>query len=577
MNRISKLFILSALLIAISALVIPASAQDDGDGEKVGGIIVDSTFGEGPDTFSQIYCTGTDCADIVGYLYMGLLGVDVEQGVIAMNQPGALASTWEVSDDNLVYTISLREDVTWSDGTPMTANDVIFHWELMNNEAAAHPDAFLLEEIVDVVALDDFTLEFTMANPTCRALLSIGGVTPVPAHVLGEFAPEDLATIDFNLAPDVTSGPYTFGEFRPSEITTLIANDNYIDAELGFINHDGYIQRVFADQTVLIESFLEGDLTFLENPAPDRKSDIRAADVQVYDFAGNTWDYMAFNLADPENPQPALDEEGNRVDQGLHPIFSDVTVRQAISHAVDIDAIVEGAVFGEGSRMAAQITPSSWAYNSDLAPRPYDPELALEMLAEAGWVADDSGQLVCQGCLYAQEVDPEFEGSPLEFELLTNSGNTRREAIGAIIQDELAQIGITVNFQTLEFNTLLEIMDAQTFDAFILGWRAGYPDSPDTIQLFGAEADVPGSGFNFTSFYNEEYYELEEQALNVPGCADEERKPFYDQMQQIMYDEVPYMWLFVQNGMFAAQPNLLNFDPRPQQIDWNIDTWALTP
>jgi peptide/nickel transport system substrate-binding protein len=575
MKKLSKLLIVGALLITISALVIPTAAQDD-EGDKVGGIIVDGNFGEGPDTFSPIYCTGTDCADIVNLLFVQVFGVDPETGTIKPNLPGSLATGWEVSDDNLVYTVSLRDDWTWSDGTPITANDVIFNWDLMNNEAAAHPDNFVLEEIENVVALDDYTLEFTMKNATCRALLSAASVRPLPAQVLSQFDVTELETIDFNLAPDVTAGPYVFGEFRPGEITTLLANDDFIDAELGYINNEGFIQQIFADQTVLIEAFLEGELTFLENPPPDRKSDVRAADVQVYDFPGNTWDYMAYNLADPENPQPALDEDGNRIDQGMHPLFSDKAVRQALAHAVDVDAIVEGAVFGEGSRMAAQITPSSWAYNADLAPREYNPELALEMLAEAGWVPDADGNLICEGCLYAQS-NPDFEGSPFEFELLTNSGNTRREAIGAIIQDELAQIGITVNFQTIEFNTLLEIMDAQTFDAFILGWRAGYPDSPDTIQLFGAQADLPGSGFNFTSFYNEEYYDLEQQALEVPGCDEADRKPFYDQMQEIMLDEMPYMWLFVQNGMYAAQNNLVNFDPRPQALDWNIDTWALTP
>lgn len=568
-----KVLLLSVLVLVLSALIVPVSAQ-----EEQGGIIVVSTFGAGPDTFSPIYCTGTDCADMVGYMFPGVFGVNPDTGTIEPNQPGTLATDWTVSEDNLVYTVTLREDATWSDGTPITANDVIFNYELMQTPEAEHPDAFVLEEIANIEALDDYTLQFTMENPTCRALLSMAGVPPLPAHIYEGVAPADLPTFEENLNPTVTAGAFTFGEYRPAEITTLIGNDNWLDLELGFMNPDGLIQRVYADQTVLLEAFLEGEITFIENPAPDRKSDIRAReDLQVYDFPGNTWDYMAFNLADPENPQPALDEDGNRIDQGLHPIFSDKLVRQAIGHAIDVDAIIEGAVFGEGSRMAAQITPSSWAYNEDLTPREYDPELAVELLAEAGWTDEDgNGRLECNGCLYATEVDPEYEGTEFEFELLTNSGNTRREAIGTIVQDELDQIGITVNFQTIEFNTLLEIMDAQTFDTFILGWRAGYPDSPDTIQLFGAQADTPGAGFNFTSFYNEEYYELEEAALTVPGCSNEERKVFYDQMQEIMYDEMPYVWMFVQNGMFAAQGNLANFDPRPQNIDWNIDTWAIS-
>ncbi len=570
MKHISKILLIGVLLLLVAALVAPAAAQDD-----TGGIVIDATFGAGPSTFSQIYCTDTSCRAVESLLYIGLLGVDVDEAAITPNQPGALASDWDVSEDNLVYTINLREDWTWSDGTPMTSADVMLDWELMNNAETSHPVAFITEEIVSVEAPDDYTLVVTMASPTCTALNRIASLSPIPSHILGEFDPTELADLEFNLNPTVTSGPFTFGEYRPAEITTLIGNDSYVDAELGFMNPDGYIQRVVGDQTVLIQLFLEGELTYLNNPPPDRKSDVRAADVQIYDFPGNVWDYMAFNLADPNDPQPALDEDGNRVEQGYHPIFTDKLVRQAIAHAVDVDAIVEGAVFGEGSRMAAQLTPSSWAYNEDLTPREFNPELALELLAEAGWVPGDSGRLVCDNCLYAREVDADFNGSPFEFELLTNSGNTRREAIGTIVQDQLEDLGITVNFQTIEFNTLLDIMDAQSFDTFILGWQAGYPDSPDTIQLFGAVADEPGSGFNFTSFYNEEYFELEEAALTVPGCDNEERKVFYDQMQEIMYDEMPYLWMFVQNGMYAAQNNLVGFDPRPAQIRWNIDVWAL--
>jgi peptide/nickel transport system substrate-binding protein len=198
------------------------------------------------------------------------------------------------------------------------------------------------------------------------------------------------------------------------------------------------------------------------------------------------------------------------------------------------------------------------------------------MLAEAGWVQNDEGKLVCQGCLYATEVDPAFEGSAMEFELLTNAGNTRREAIGAIIQDQLGQIGATVDFQAIEFNTLLEVMDSQEFDTFILGWRAGYPDDPNTLQLFGAGADIPGSGFNFTSFYNEEYFELEAQANEMQGCDPADRAPIYQRMQEIMQDEMPYLWLYAQNGMYVAQGNVAGFDPRPNAIDWNITSWTIS-
>src|SRR5690606_24771821 len=105
----------------------------------------------------------------------------------------------------------------------------------------------------------------------------------------------------------------------------------------------------------------------------------------------------------------------------------------------------------------------------------------------------------------------------------TNEGNTRREAIGTLVQDQLAQVGIQVDFQTIDFNTLLDVMDSQTFDTLILGWRNGYPDDPDATQLFTAGSDVVGAGSNFTSYNNPEFDALNAQAKTVPGCDPADR------------------------------------------------------
>ena len=565
----SRLLLL-VMMVLLGLLAFPALAQD-------GGVAITATTGEGPDTFSTIYCTGTDCSDIVSYMYMGAMAVDPDTATIAGSADGAtggFTESWS-TEDNIVYDVKLREDVFWSDGVQMTAADLMFEWDLINTPEAEHPLAFILDTVADVEMIDDFNLRVTMTSPACNGMTFWGYQIPAPSHILGDIPIEELENADFNLNPTVVSGQFELGQYRPAEITTLLTRDGYVDAPEE-INLDGFIQIVSADATVANQQLLEGEINFYENISAVNQDEIREADnLQIYEFPGNTWDYMAFNLADPENPQPALDEDGNRIDQGMNQFFSDKNVRHAIGHAVDVDSIIEGAIFGNGTRMPAQITASSWAFNSELEPRSFDIAIAEQLLDEAGWVMGPDGVRICEGCLYATEVDASFEGSPFEFELLTNAGNTRREAIGTIIQDQLSELGIVVNFQTIEFNTLLDVMDGQTFDAFILGWRAGYPDLPDTIQLFGAEADVPGSGFNFTSFYNEEFFELEEQANTTPGCDPADRAPIYAEMQEIMYDEMPYLWLFSQNGMYAANNAVGGFNPFPQNIDWNIATWDI--
>ncbi len=139
----------------------------------------------------------------------------------------------------------------------------------------------------------------------------------------------------------------------------------------------------------------------------------------------------------------------------------------------------------------------------------------------------------------------------------------------------MAQVGIKVDFQTIDFNTLLDIMNSETFDAIILGWRNGYPDDPDATQLFTPASDVVGSGSDFTSYNNPQFTALNNQAKTVAGCAPADRAPIYQQMQQIMQQDVPYVWLFAQNGMYAAGANVDGFDPRPSNLLWNVDAWSV--
>jgi peptide/nickel transport system substrate-binding protein len=331
------------------------------------------------------------------------------------------------------------------------------------------------------------------------------------------------------------------------------------------------------DATVQVEQFLAGETSYIRDPSVGRRADVRAreeaGDAQTFSFPGNSWDYLGLNQADPTNPQNALDENGEVVDQGHHPIFGDVAVRQAIAKAIDVDAIIQAAVFGEGARMTSFIIPSSWAYNNELPPIAYDPEAAEAMLEEAGWIDEDGdGVREAHGALYAED------GAPFSFTLYTNEGNTRREAIGTVIQDQLAQVGIQVDFQTIDFNTLLDIMDSQTFDAFILGWRNGYPDDPDVTQLFTSAGDVIAGGSNNTSYYNADFEALNTQAntaTETNSCDPAARAEMYYEMQEIFQQDLPYVPLFAVNGMYAAQANVDGFAPYPSQPFWNLNAWSV--
>jgi len=566
---------------AFAALaVVPASAQDTC---CQGGPIIEGN-GSGSDisTLTPFNVSDDWSQEVSGLIYMGLVGVDPVKAAIEPNQPGALAKDWDVSADGKTYTFHLRDDLVWSDGTPMTSADVMYAWNAIklgvDGTIQSYVSGIVIDPtgatgIKDVTAPDDHTVVVTFNSAECTALSTASSLTPLPSHIM----PTDLTKLDDwegNLQPTVSSGPFTFSEYRPGELVRLDGSPSYKDATDGVVEASSYISKNTPDATVLSQQFIAGEANFIRNPLLGTRADIRATKSQIYDFPGNTWDYLALNLADPTNPQPAFDDKGNPIDQGHHPIFGDVRVRQALALAIDGDKVVEASLHGEGTRMASMLKPGTWANDPNLKPIQYDAVAAGKMLDEAGWIDDDndpSTPRVAKGALYAPD------GTPFTFQLLTNASNAVRVAAATEIQFELTQIGVNADLQTIDTSTMYDVAYKQTYDAVLGGWRDGYPDDPDSLgtQLFGPQSDIPVNGSDFTSYNNPEFNRLNSLAKSTPGCKSEDRATYYQQMAQIFQQDLPYIPLYVQNGMFAAGPDVQGFSPYPSNATWNIDAWKV--
>ena len=396
---------------------------------------------------------------------------------------------------------------------------------------------------------------------------------PVPSHVL----PADLSQFMDSpemVNPTVTQGLFNFVGQIPAEQIALSANPNWFEAPDDGVHLAGYILRSVPDQTMALEQFLVGETNLIDEPTAARRAELRqsAQDrlLQVYEYTGSRWTYFALNYADPSNPRDGLDADGNPVDQGHHPILGDVRVRQAIAKGIDVDAIVSAATLGEATRMNSFVIPSSWAYAHDIPPIARDLGTARDLLEEAGWTdTDGDGMREAHGALYAEE------GRPLRFSLLVGAGVGAWESAGLLIKDQLAQIGIDVDVQSLDFSQLVAQVDAQTFDAVILGWVNSWPDDPDATQLFAASSDVIGAGANFTSWNNPQFMALNQEAKTVPGCDHAERAALYAEMQHIFQEDLPYIPLYAGRGFYAASNEIGGFAPYPNNLFWNAARWRV--
>jgi peptide/nickel transport system substrate-binding protein len=523
-------------------------------GEAVPGGVWTRSSGADASILNPILSSDSTSSAIHAMLVPALISADPITGEFVPK--GSMSERWEVSEDGLVWTFYLRDGITWSDGDPVDAADFKYTYDAIASDLVETPRKSNVELIESIEVLDPLTLQITFKQVKCDGLgdLTLGWL---PSHL---FAPDfsDVMTNAFNEAPSVSAGPFVFQSWTRDDSTILTRNELYWE---GAPYMDGMIYRVVPDSGARLAQLLSGeiDTTGLE---PTQLSSVEGnPDINVYSFQDDGYDYIGLNLADPANPQPGKDEEGNLIAQDPHPILSDLNVRKAIAHALDYQTIIDSVYLGRGYQIASNVLPAvEWAHDPAIEPYAYDQELAQQLLEEAGWV-DSNGDGI-----------REKDGAELKLVLVTNAGNKVREDLGALVQDQLGQIGFNIDFQAIDFGTLVDQLLGQTYDMVIIGWTGVGADPNDDV-FWRTEFDTPGSGFNFVSYQNPRIDELLQAGIAVPGCAPTERAPFYKEIQQIIHDDVPYVFISGGVGDVGYNNRWEGIDPGPWSFYWNVHQW----
>lgn len=570
-------------LLAGSVAAQDVTPADGTLGAGEGAPIVEPNFGGDISTLNPILVGDGSSQDVVNRLFPVLIAADPDTGLPVKAGDGGLALDWSISEDGLVYTFKLRDDWKWSDGVTITSEDIKYAFDATMSGEVDSRAATTFANIESVEAPDPTTVVVTFKTSDCSALRTAGLLLVVPAHKYKEVYPafSDMTTdSDYNLNPEVTGGDFTFSNFRPGEQVTLLANQDYPDAQAGYVVPQGYVYKQVADQLVGVEQFLAGDVTYIESVPDDKAAELQAMGDQgqlVYNEAPSaSWQYMIFNVADPANPQNGFDDDGNPIDQGHHPIFGDVRIRQAFALSIDHAALNAGAFNDRGNPIGSFMLPQSWAYDADVAPWPYDPEQAGKLLDEAGFVDDDNNpdtpRVANDDALYAEP------GTPLEFDMTSFTGNPTMDATLTLVQDQVKRTGFKMNLDIIEFQTMVGKVFSQTFDAAALFLGPFDPNEPnDAFETLDPSGDAVDAGINAGSYYNPEFSDLMKQARELQGCDPEARKALYNQAQEIIREELPLYFFTNAAVPYVAQADLLNYDPRKASTRWNITMWSETP
>ena len=500
--------------------------------------------------------------DILGWFFPGLLGQDPFSGAIV---PTEMAESWDVSEDGLVWTFHLQDGVIWSDGEQVTAADFKFTYDAIASDLVETPRKANLDNIESIEVLDPLTIRVTYGEVKCDALnnLSLGWL---PSHLYAEDY-SDVMDTPLNEAPTVSAGPFVFNEWMRDDNATVLRNDTYWK---GAPNMDGWIYKIVPDPGARLAQLQTGELDLI-GVQPEQLTTVQLdSSLNLHTYKDDGYSYIGLNLANPANPQAGQDEEGNLIEQDPHPILGDLAVRQAIAHALDYETIISKVYLGQGYQIASNVLPAvGWAHDPSIQPYAFDTELAARILEAAGWTDSDAdGVRECNGCSTAEQ------GVALTIKLQTNAGNTTREDLGALVQDQLNSIGFDIQFEAIEFGTLVQELLGQTFEMVIIGWT-GLGTDPNDDSFWHSRFDTPGSGFNFVSYQNARIDELLDQGVSVPGCAPEDRAPLYQEIQQIIHDDIPYVFVTGSVGNTGYSGKFNGTDPGPWSFYHNIQTWSL--
>jgi len=521
------LFFLLSLLAGCEQqqAIIPA----EGDAAKPvhGDTFIEASIGE-PNNLLPVLSSDSASSDINRLVYNGLIRYDKN-----LQLEGELAESWEISEDNLTFTFHLRRDVTWHDGTPFTSDDVLFTYELYINPEVPTSYAEDFLQVAKAEAVDPYTFRVTYEKPYAPALES-WGTSIHPKHLLED---QDITKSPLSRRP-VGTGPYKFFKWDAGEKLELLANPDYFEGQ-PYIHRVVY--RVIPDSSTQFLELQSGGLDFMgltpiqyqtqtDTPAFTRN-------FNKYRYLSFSYTYLGFNLTKP--------------------LFQDKRVRQAISHAINKQELIDGVLLGLGQAATGPYKPDTWVYNANVKRYPYNPELSRSLLAEAGWNDSDGDGVL------------DKDGQKLAFTIVTNQGNDLRSKTAEIIQRRLKEVGIVIEIRVVEWATFLkEFIFTGSFDATILGWSGG--PEPDQFNIWHSSKTAPRE-LNFVKFSNPEIDDLLEKGRRT--FAQAERKQIYDRFQEILAEEQPYTFLYVAEALPAVAKRFRGIEPSPAGITHNFIKW----
>ena len=514
------------------------------------------------------YAEATAAADLVSMLVDGRL-VRINRATDTVEP--ALAESWSLSADGLTYTLSLRRDVRFSDGSPFTAADVIFSARALYDPSVSSMLASAMRiggEPITFAARDDYTVTMTLPAPFGPGLRLLENLPVLPRHRLeaalneGRFA--DAWRVGTPLDQIAGLGPFVLREHVAGQRLVFARNPHYwrTDEEGQRLPYlDGLTVLVVADQNAEALRMAAGEIDLMSN------GDIRPEDYAAFARARDAGQLELLDVGVGLDPNLLWFNLTPSTRTRL-PWLHDRRVRQAISYAVDRQAMTDTVYLGAAVPIHGPVTPANRTWASASVPQyPHDPARARQLLNEAGLVDRDGDGLL---------EDP--SGAPVRFTIAAQKGHTLRERSVTLIQEHLRQVGMRVDIAAIDGNSLGQLWQSGTYDSIFHGMQASATD-----PALNADFWLSSGAFHFwnpgqrTPATDWEARIDDLMRRQVTSSSLPERQELFAEVQRIFGEELPAIYFVAPEVRIAVTPRVGNPTPVPQvpQLLWNAETLSV--
>lgn len=477
--------------------------------------------------------------------------------------------------DQMIVTYRLRPDLTWSDGTPLTADDSIYAFELQRE---ANLNTFLVERTQTYEAADEKTLQWFGIPGFIDPTYFMNLWQPAPKHAWGEFPATQLPDVDISSRTPIGWGPFTIKEWIPGESITLEKNPNYYRTRDGFPKLDEIQFRFIPDPDLALSELIAGRCDLID-PTINLEDHVgllqemqTAGQAQMFVTTGMSMEWLGLGI------NPASYDNGYDLKKDRQNFFADTFTRQAIAYCIDRQTISTNILYGLTDVPTSYLPSNHPAFDSNISVIPFDPEIGISLLEQAGWLDSDDDPSTPRQAINVRNV---AFNTPLILKYQTTSTAQRRQ-VAAFIETSLAECGIGLDVQFLTPNELYSpgpagVLFGRQFDLaqYALGVESIEPPCNwFTSAAIPSEANL-WAGANITGFRNEEY----DSACRTAQSSlreDPSYLPSYRQTQIIVAETLPAIPLYSRLRIAAARPDLCGFalDPTANPLS-NIESFDM--